>query len=100
MIQFPCDIRTFEKFPDGEVFFSVISDNGMLLPWAKEPGTSGFVRLAAVKTGGSKLDWAIYYGPLRWALSKVSGVGLKVIDPELIREIFPCTDEVFNLYRY
>lgn len=61
-------------------------------------------RLGAVKwiaVRGQAPDWAIYFLQDHKSFDQVLREGDKVVfNKELIRELVPCTDEVFERYRY
>lgn len=52
----------------------------------------------AVRGSGSFLDWKIYCADLRHSEDYIRKFGNKVKDNSLIKELVPCTDEVFALY--
>lgn len=49
--------------------------------------------------GKADIDWAIYAGPGSANPSDIARYGDKVTSESSIRNICPCDDEVFNLYR-
>lgn len=61
-----------------------------------------------VAVRGGIHDWAIYTSinaiPTRdfWAVDKkgIAAYGQKLVDEEKIRELVPCDDEAFKMYRY
>ncbi len=60
--------------------------------------SGGSLKWIAKKGGGN--DWAIY---IHWHTSTDDFIltqGDKVVREEDIKKCVPCTDEVFNLYRY
>jgi hypothetical protein len=45
-------------------------------------------------------DWAIYYHKAELSTSEVAECGDKSFTKEVIRELAPCTDEAFEMYRF
>ena len=45
-------------------------------------------------------DWAIYYQVKSWSARQVMQTGEKCISESIIRELVPCDDEAFKMYRY
>lgn len=58
----------------------------------------GKVRWLAKK--GGIVDWCIYYHHAEHDEEYVKSYGDKVFTKDTIRDLVPCTDEVFKLYRY
>ena len=57
----------------------------------------GEIRWVAIK--GGVVDWAIYYHLKEKSVAFVCQEGDKCFTKEVIRELVPCTDEVFERYR-
>ena len=59
----------------------------------------GTVKWVAVR--GQAPDWAIYYHHVDKTFDFVAQQGEKIVfSMDLVRELIPCTDEVFKKYRY
>ena len=56
------------------------------------------VRWLAVR--GGIHDWAIYYDREERSISAIRDYGNKVTSSSTIKELVPCDDEAFKLYRY
>ena len=87
----------FKKLEHGKVFATGIlpnSSEGILVT-----NNGGKLRWVAVKEGIE--DWAVYF---YWAkdssIDFVKNHGNKVTTEEYIRRCVPCSNEVFDLYRY
>jgi len=79
-----------EAMPEDTVFATGITMNEGLY---KEP-----VRWVAVR--GGIADWAIYYHKERNSVQYVRECGDKCFTKEIIKDLVPCDDEAFKLYRY
>lgn len=49
---------------------------------------------------GSIHDWAIYYGPITWDYDTIKSNGDKLRSELTIKDLVPCNDEAFAIYRY
>lgn len=45
-------------------------------------------------------DWTIYYHFSGYSIEYIAAVGDKCFTKELIRELVPCDDEAFAMYRF
>ena len=84
------DIKTFSIIPNG-IFASGITHDPRIV--REEP-----IRWVAYKDTGP--EWSIYYHRLDYSLDEIAKTGDKMVTEEVIRELVPCTDEVFEKYRY
>ena len=85
------DLKTLEAMPAHTVFATDIRVDPRLY-------RGGAIRWVALK--GGVVDWAIYYHKVEKSIGFVCQEGDKVFTKEVIRELVPCTDEVFKKYRY
>lgn len=86
----------FKKIPRGEIFATGVLPNspeGLFM-------TDGGGELRWIAKKGYGYDWAIYCHWADWTESRIASNGDKVTMKENIKKCVPCTDEVFNLYRY
>lgn len=58
------------------------------------------LELKWVAVRGEIHDWAIYYAPSDWDYDLVQYTGDKVVNEDVIKELVPCTEEAFQMYRY
>lgn len=89
-------IEKFNEVPNGAIIAMGISPNS-------EDGTfmtnsGGELRWVAKKGYGN--DWAVYCYWSHASIEYVMQHGDKVTSESNIKKCVPCTDEVFNLYRY
>lgn len=83
----------FEHIPPGRIFRVVTTHlQNVFQPFSME------VTFVCVK-GKSGIDWAIYHAPSGNHPAGISQYGDKVTSEANIRNICPCDDEVFQLYR-
>lgn len=85
------DLETLEAMPPHTIFAMKVVDEPRLYKGGK-------VRWLAKK--GGIVDWAIYYHHAGFDVEYVKNYGDKCFTKKLIRELVPCTDEVFKKYRY
>jgi len=88
--------KLLEECPNGEVFAcGVIEDSpyGIFLAGSK-------IALRWVAKKGDVEDFAVYVGPLKWSVSTVADRGDKVSDPETVKQLLQCDDEMLSHYRY
>lgn len=85
------DLQTLEAMPAHTVFATKIVFDPRIYKRGK-------VRWLAKK--GGVVDWAIYYHHATFGMEYIKSYGDKVFTKTLIRELVPCTDEVFEKYRY
>ena len=93
------EMLTTEKFneiPLGEIFATGILPNSPDGIFMTRDG--GSLRWVAKK--GHGYDWAIYCHWSHKSPEWIRDYGDKVTTEEYIKRCVPCTDEVFNLYRY
>jgi len=84
-------LEELEKMGECSIIGSGVVDNPGL---HKHP-----VRWVAVR--GMAPDWAIYFHHAVMSVEEVMREGDKIVFyKDLIRELVPCTDEVFARYRY
>jgi hypothetical protein len=89
------NLQDFKKIPPGEVFRTVVTKYHTVERLNDEWPELMFV----CKKGHGYDDWAIYcHFPERGA-EWIREHGDKVTGERNIRSIFPCSDEVFALYR-
>lgn len=83
----------FDSIPPGRIFRVVTTNiQNVVEPFSME------VTFVSVK-GKSGVDWAIYSAPSGNHTSGIAQYGDKVMSETSIRNICPCDDEVFQLYR-
>jgi hypothetical protein len=88
----------FDKIPHGACFRELVLPNDTTGIFMTDHRLGDDLRCIAVKGHGN--DWAIY---THWAEMNAEFIrlrGNKVHTEPNIRRVVPCTDEVFNLYRY
>jgi len=85
------DIQVLEAIPAHTVFATDVFDDPRLYG-------KGKVRWVAIK--GGVVDWAIYYHKEEKSIEFICQEGDKCFTKEVIKELVPCTDEVFKKYRY
>lgn len=87
------DNNIFEKLPDGEHFRTVTTRvQRMHDPMKAE--------LTFICVKGTADDWAIYCHFSHRSALFILQQGDKVKSEDIIRNICPCSDEVFKKYRY
>lgn len=88
-------IERWKRIPPGEIVRVVITKYEMV-----EGGEYGNI-MFVVKKGkeASMQDWCIYYDREERGVEAIAKAAAKVRRDDNIREIFPCDDEVFKLYR-
>ena len=59
--------------------------------------SGAMLRWVAVR--GGYHDWAVYAGPVDCSIDEVKNNGDKVYDARTIRNLVPCNQEAFKLYR-
>jgi len=59
---------------------------------------TGYTKFVAVR--GRIHDWAIYKGPETWSWERIKTNGDKIFTKSYIKQLVPCTDEAFEMYRY
>lgn len=74
----------------GEIF---AKGDGML-PVANYP-----LKWVAIRGEGYH-DWAIYYGYNEIPDSEIARIGCKMFTKEVIRELVPCNNKAWSLYRF
>ena len=84
----------FEGIPAGKVFRVVTT----AIQRMHEPLVTSLT-FVCVK-GRNGLDWAIYAQREGHSVDYIRRHGDKVHSDDIIRNICPCSDEVFELYRY
>ncbi len=52
------------------------------------------------KRGEGYHDWCIYYGSIWKTWEEVERVGDKICTESTIKDLVPCDDEAFEMYRY
>lgn len=85
------DMEMLEAIPAHTIFTSKVVNDPRL-------HKGGAIRWVAKK--GGIVDWAIYYHKSKFDMEYVASYGDKCFTKKLIRELVPCTDEVFERYRY
>ena len=53
-----------------------------------------------VATRGNIYDWAIYLGRIEDNNEYIKKFGNKIYDESFIKELVPCNDEAWNMYRF
>jgi len=84
------DKKMLEDMPPETIFATGVVLN---LRLCSEP-----VRWVAVR--GGIYDWAIYYHREEHSMGYIKDYGDKCFTKEVIKELVPCDDEAFALYRY
>jgi len=82
--------KLFDQLPNDYPFATSVTDDPRLY---REP-----VRWVAVKGMGN--DWAIYYHLLNKDAIDIMREGDKCFTKEVVKELVPCEEEIFNLYRF
>ena len=86
----------FDQLPRGEIFAA-----GLVMDGTDEfrmTNTREFLRWVAVKGWAS--DWSVYVGHSHISFEDVASNGDKVCTDRYIRLLVPCTDDVFQNYRF
>ena len=92
------NIDRFNAVPDGEVFSKGEIENSPDGIYMTDTRKGEMLKWVAKKGYGN--DWGIY---IHWAESGYDFVitnGDKVTSESNIKKLVPCTDELFELYRY
>ena len=84
----------FKQFADGEIM-RVVTTRAQRF---HEPMAAN-LSFVAVK-GEIGIDWTIYVGKANQGALSIKQWGDKVHSADIIRNIMPCDDDVFKLYRY
>lgn len=61
---------------------------------------SSLLELKWVAVRGDVHDWSIYYGPSDWTYDRIMSEGDKIFTEAVIRELVPCTEEAYEMYRF
>ena len=85
------DKKMLEDMPSGTIFATGIRFDNRLYK-------DGEIRWIAKR--GGVYDWAIYYHHSGLSIEVVSMTGDKCFTEEIIRDLVPCDDEAFALYRF
>tara|TARA_R100001082_G_C4272992_1_gene120565 strand:- start:300 stop:608 length:309 start_codon:yes stop_codon:yes gene_type:complete len=99
------DLKKFKEIPHGSIFsqgvFIDSDEDGYIdgLPTIHAQDTKG-KKMSWVATKGQIDDWAVYYHFFTEDTDYVKDSGLKLYNENNIKKLVPCTDEVFELYRF
>ena len=85
------DLETLNALPPHTVFATGIT---------KDPRLHRDYVLRWVAVKGGVCDWAIYYHKSFQSIEFVCREGDKCFTKEVIKELVPCTDEVYKAYRF
>jgi len=91
------DIKTLDSMPLGTIFATgtvVDSPAGI-----NKSGSNKELRWIA-KVGDGIHDWCIYIYYVDYSIEEVARIGDKVYNYNNIKSLVPCTDEVFEKYRF
>jgi hypothetical protein len=89
-------IEQFKEIPRGEVFRTVTTRHHTMTMVNGEYPELTFV----CKKGNGHSDWAIYYHYSDKGVEFIKRSGDKVMSKANILSIFPCDEEVLELYRF
>lgn len=83
-------LEILKSLPPGEIIAQGVTDEPRL--HAK--------RIRWVAKRGNIHDWTIYFDREMYSTEDILIHGMKVRDDDVIRELIPCTDEAFDMYRF
>jgi hypothetical protein len=83
------DRKMLEDMPLGTIFADGVNNDHV-----------GYRDFRWIAIRGGIADWAIYYDRTTNNMDWVRNYGAKMLNPEKIRELVPCEDEAFEMYRY
>lgn len=85
------DLKMLNDMPPSTIFATgTVNDNRLHREYT--------LRWVAVR--GGRNDWAIYYHKIEKDIDFIRNEGDKCFTKEVIKELVPCDDEAFLLYRY
>ena len=87
---FKINIELLKKFGNGEIFASGYLQDVRI--------AHQLVKWVAV-SGNNHYDWAVYYGYPDMSNQKIADSGSKMFTLEVVKELVPCDEEAFKMYR-